>query len=90
MRIRTHAFRLLAFRSSMVATAKFKINIQSFIRVFSECFSVFFRVSQRKNQSFADLLTCVVKKKFRVFSDYIAENQCQSILVKKTCRSTSL
>ena len=66
-----------------VATPKLKIKIQSFFRDFSEYFSVFFRVKKRKIQSFVDLLACEVNKKFRVFSEYIAENQCQSILVKK-------
>ena len=66
-----------------VATAKFKIKIQSFIRVFSECFSVFFRVSQRKNQSFADLLTCVVKKNSEFFQIILLKISVNQFLSKK-------
>ena len=47
--------------SYRVATPKLKIKIQSFFRDFSECFSVFFRVSQGKIQSFVGLLACAVK-----------------------------
>ena len=56
-----------------MATPELKIKIQSFFRDFSECFRAFFRVRKRKIQSFVALLACELEKKFRVFSEYIAE-----------------